>query len=131
MTEFINFLTIDDVLKIHEQQLLHFGGASGIRDRSGLEAAVQQPQASWASEYLYESIFDMASVYAYHIAEAQAFVDGNKRTALHVALLFLAVNGYEIQVDDPRLYDAMIAIAKKELTKEDLSNLFRELIIES
>jgi prophage maintenance system killer protein len=45
--EFINFLTTDDVLKIHEQQLLHFGGASGVRDRSGLEAAVQQPQASW------------------------------------------------------------------------------------
>jgi death-on-curing protein len=126
---FTNFLTVDDVLKIHEQQLLHFGGAPGIRDRSGLEAAVQQPQASWAGEYLYESIFDMASVYAFHIAEAQAFVDGNKRTALHVALLFLAINGYEISFDDPRLYDAMIAIATKAMTKEDLSNLFRELII--
>jgi hypothetical protein len=43
---FTNFLTVDDVLKIHEQQLLHFGGAPGVGDRSGLEAAVQQPQAS-------------------------------------------------------------------------------------
>ena len=129
MIEFVNFLTVDDVLKIHGQQLLHFGGAQGIRDHSGLEAAVQQPQASWAGEYLYESVFDMAAVYAYHIAESQALVDGNKRTALHAALLFLAINGYEILVDDPRLYDAMIAIANKEMEKEDLSDLFRELVI--
>ena len=54
--EFINFLTTDDVLKIHEQQLLYFGGASGIRDRSGLEAAVQQPQASWAGK---EDLFNL------------------------------------------------------------------------
>lgn len=73
----------------------------------------------------------MAAVYAYHIAESQAFVDGNKRTALHAALVFMEVNGYKITVKDDRLYNAMISIAEHQMNKEDLSKLFRELVIES
>ncbi len=64
--------------------------------------------------------------YAFHIAEAQAFIDGNKRVALASALTFLALNSYEFSEDRAEFYDAMIAIAKREMDKEGLSNLFRE-----
>lgn len=126
----INFLFVVDILKIHAAQLKAFGGAEGIRDRGGLEAAIAQPQQTWGGEYVYSSVFEMASVYAYHLAESQAFVDGNKRTALHAAIVFLAINGYLMEKSDMRLYDAMIAIAKKTMTKEELADLFRELVID-
>ena len=129
---FINFLTIDDVMKIHARQLEEFGGANGLRDRSGLEAAITQPQASWGGQFLYETIFDMAAVYAFHIAEAQAFVDGNKRTALNTALVFLLINGYRVSHQfGPEMYDAMIGIATKEVSKEDLADIIRDLVIDS
>lgn len=126
----IIYLTLNQVLMIHQAQLRAFGGSAGLRNREGLESAIEQPKASFGGNDLYPTIFDKASVYAYHIAEAQAFVDGNKRTALHAAVTFLAVNGNPIGHSD-RLYDAMIAIAEKKLTREHLSNLFRELHIES
>lgn len=76
---------------------------------------------------LYPMIFDKAAAYAYHIAEAQAFVDGNKRTALDVALTFLAINGYEVESESMELYEAMIAIAERRMSKDDLAQLFERL----
>lgn len=126
---FINFLRIDDVLLMHEAQLNAFGGAEGIRDRAGLEAAIAQPQQTWDGEYIYSDIFEMAAVYAYHLAQSQAFVDGNKRTALQAAIVFLKVNGSPLDNSDLRLYDAMIGIAEKTFTRDDLAELFRELFV--
>ena len=67
----------------------------------------------------------------YHLAESQAFVDGNKRAALDVALTFLAINGFEIEDEQMELYDAMIAIAEKKMTKEQLASLLEKLTTES
>lgn len=64
------------------------------------------------------------------IAESQAFFDGNKRTALVAALTFLKVNGQEVPHQEDRLYAAMIGIANKTVTKEDLADLLRNLVIE-
>ena len=75
------FLVIDDVLDIHERQLAQFGGGGGIRDRGLLESAVAAPQASFGGEWLHSDIFEMAAAYAFHIAENQPFIDGNKGTA--------------------------------------------------
>ena len=62
--------------------------------------------------------------------ESQAFVDGNKRAALDVALTFLAINGFDIKDEQMELYDAMIAIAEKKMSKEQLADLFERLVIE-
>lgn len=71
-----------------------------------------------------------AAVLAHGIAESQCFVDGNKRTALVAALTFLKVNGQNVPAAENRLYDAMMSIAKKEMAKEDLADLFRDLVVE-
>jgi death-on-curing protein len=96
----------------------------GIRDAGGLEAAVNQP----LNIYYYGrgDLFDIAAGYAFHIAEAQAFLDGNKRTAVAAALNFLALNGVETVFDSRALYDAMIAIAEKRIGKADLARLLRD-----
>jgi death on curing protein len=128
VTEF-DFLTLDDVLLIHEQQLERYGGSPGIRDRGLLESAIAQPQAGFGGKYVHESVFEMAAAYAFHIAENQPFVDGNKRTALASALVFLDFNGYEIEDPAEELYQAMINLSAKTLDKKGMAKLLKKLIV--
>lgn len=121
------FLTVEDVLLIHDEQLEAYGGIHGIRDEGLLESAVMMPQASFGGELLHHGLFEMAAAYAFHIAENQPFLDGNKRTALVSALVFLDINGFEILDESMKLYDAMISIANKEIDKYDLAELLRNL----
>jgi death-on-curing protein len=68
-----------------------------------IEAAVAMPRQSFGGEYLHRDIFEMAAAYGFHLAESQAFVDGNKRTGLAAAYAFLALNGYRLLERDDRL----------------------------
>jgi len=122
-----DFLTVEEVLALHADQLRLFGGSDGLRNRGGLESAVATPSASFGGAYLHETLFEMAAAYAFHIAENQPFVDGNKRTALNAALVFLDINGHEVRDPDGRLYAAMIAISSRDLDKKGLAKLLAEL----
>ena len=121
------FLGVEDVLLIHEEQLPRYGGSPGIRDRGLLESAVAMPRATAGGEFAHEDLFAMAAAYAFHIAQNQPFIDGNKRTGLLAAIVFLDLNG--ITVEDPagRLYDAMIALAERRMDKAALARLLAEL----
>lgn len=125
MTDEPDFLTMDDVLDLHADQIRHYGGDLGIRDRGLVEAAVAMPKQSFSGEYLHRDLFEMAAAYAFHIAESQAFVDGNKRTGLAAASVFLALNGYRLTDPDELLYEAMIAIGTRQLTKDGLADVIR------
>lgn len=118
------FLTRMQVEQLHDLSLARFGGSAGIRDEGLIDSAL----ASAKNTYFYGGcdVFDVAAAYAFHLAEAQAFVDGNKRTAIGAALTFLQVNGVNSLPSDNLLYDAMIAIANKQLTKPALAALFRQ-----
>jgi death-on-curing protein len=118
------FLTPAIIEQLHADSLELFGGSSGVRDRGLVESAL----ASARNTYLYGrgDLFDIAATYAYHLAEAQAFLDGNKRTAIAAALTFLQGNGVRLRIDELAIYDAMIAIARKQMTKAGLARLLRE-----
>ena len=122
-----DFLSLEDVLQAHQEVIEHYGGLDGLRDQALLESAIAVPQASFGGELVHEDLFAMAAAYAFHISQNQPFLDGNKRTGLAAALLFLKLN--EIAVKDPlsRLYDAMIAIAERRLDKSGLAELLQEL----
>ena len=121
------FLTVEDVEDIHAESLNRFGGSHGVRDRGLLESAVAMPQAGFGGEYLHPTLHDMAAAYAFHIAENQPFVDGNKRAALGAALVFLRLNGTDIDDPDEHLFKAMIDIATGALDKDGLAHLLRQL----
>jgi death on curing protein len=123
------FLTVEDVLQIHDEQLAAYGGAGGIRDQALLESAVATPQASFGETYLHEDLAHMAAAYAFHIAQNQPFLDGNKRTGLVAALVFLDLNGVTVLDAEEKLYDAMIAIAERRMDKDGLAELLRELAV--
>jgi death on curing protein len=122
-----DFLTVEDVLLIHEESLARYGGGGGVRDMGALESAVAVPRATFGGDLLHEDPFAMAAAYAFHIAQNQPFVDGNKRAGLGAALVFLDLNGIEIADPDGTLYEAMIALAERRLDKSGLANLFRAL----
>lgn len=117
------FLSREVVDLIHEGSLREFGGADGIRDENALESAVAQP----LQEYFYRSadLFQIAAAYAFHIAENQPYIDGNKRTGLLCALNFLGENGVDANRPTDAFYDAMIGIAEKRLDKAGLAEVFR------
>lgn len=121
------FLTLAEVIEIHNDQIERYGGSAAIRDLGLLQSAIAQPSASFSGQWLHNDVFMMAAAYAFHICGNHPFVDGNKRTALASALVFLRLNG--IDYDDPKgkLLEAMLRMAKNELTKEEFATILREL----
>jgi death on curing protein len=119
------FISVAQVESIHTRQIALFGGTLGVRDPGGMESAVFQPQ----NIYFYGGgdLYEIAAGYAYHIAEAQAFLDGNKRTAIGAALFFLEGNGVTTGTATMELHAAMIAIAEKRMTRVELATLLRTL----
>ncbi len=120
-------LTVEDVLLLHDEQLAVYGGGPGVRDAGALDSAVAVPASTFGGTMLHADLFEMAAAYAFHLAQNQPFVDGNKRTGLAAGLVFLEING--VTIDDPvgRLYQAMIDIANHTLDKAGLAKLLREL----
>jgi death-on-curing protein len=119
------FISTAQVQSIHARQIALFGGTLGIRDRASMESAIFHPQNIYFCTG--GDCHEIAAGYAYHIAEAQAFLDGNKRTVISAALAFLELNGVHTDTATTRLHAAMIAIAEKRMTREELARLLREL----
>ena len=119
------FLTLHQVKALHRMALDRHGGRDGIRDAATLESAVMHPCNVWL--YGQGDLFDIASAYAFHLAQAQAFLDGNKRTGLAAALVFLEVNGVSVPEATDELYPAMIAIAERRLDKPGMAALLRRV----
>ncbi len=121
------FLSLDDVLDLHRLQLARYGGGSGLRDQRLLESAVAQPQAGFGGESVHRDLFEMAAAYLFHIVSNHPFVDGNKRTGLLAALVFLDINGIEIDRGTPELYDLTMAVAEGSLKKAAIAEELRRI----
>ena len=121
------FLTLSEVVEVHVDQIKRYGGLEGVRDFGLLESAIAQPEASFAGEWLHKDLYEMAAAYAYHLSQNHPFIDGNKRTALACALVFLALHG--VSVSDPRglLRDAMLDIASGKMSKSGFAQLLTQL----
>jgi len=118
------FVTREWVDGLHRRSLDEHGGQDGLRNEHGLESALAQPMNLFF--YGQGDLFDMAAAYAFHIAENQPFIDGNKRTAITTALAFLEFNGVATSgITNAQLYAAMIAIAEKQMDKAGLAAVLR------
>jgi death-on-curing protein len=125
------FLDLEEVLEIHALQLDEFGGIAGMRDRGLLESAVEQARATAFGELLHADLFEMAAAYLFHIVKNHAFLDGNKRTALVTALVFLDINGVSLERDDERLYELTMAAAEGRADKVQIAAQLRTLVDEA
>jgi death-on-curing protein len=111
------FLTLDDVLALHADRIEGYGGSLGVRDLGALQSALGMASASFGGAYLHPTLAEMAAAYLFHLSQAHAFVDGNKRIGLAAALAFLDLNGQELVADPDELYDLCMAIAASKASK--------------
>jgi death-on-curing protein len=114
-----DFLTLDDVLMLHADRVKTYGGAMALRDRAALESAIAMPTMTFAGAFLHPTLPEMAAAYLFHLCQAHAFMDGNKRVALAAALAFLHLNGHELVADPEALYELVIGVAAGRLSKAD------------
>ena len=121
------FLTLAEVIEVHVDQIRRYGGQAGLRDLGLLQSALAQPQASFAGQWFHNHLYPMAAAYTYHLSQNHPFIDGNKRTALASALVFLELNGISLLDPRGRLKNAMFRIASGKMKKEEFERLLRKL----
>ncbi|MGI6094141.1 MAG: type II toxin-antitoxin system death-on-curing family toxin [Lachnospiraceae bacterium] len=113
-------LTKEQVLLLHAQIIEATGGSDGIRDVGLLESALESPFQSYGNEELYPSIQAKAARLCYGLVKNHAMIDGNKRIGCHVMLVFLALNGYEIEYTQKELSDLILDVAADKKQYEDI-----------
>lgn len=119
------FLSIDEVLAIHEDQVARYGGSSGLRDEGLLLSALAMPQASFGGQYLHADEFEMAAAYLFHLVMNHPFVDGNKRIGAVSARVFLRLNGWIVTMPEDDAYDLVIAVTARAADKPAIADAFR------
>ena len=112
-----------DVLTIHARLIEETGGSSGLRDQGALESAL----AAAENRYNYENadLITCAATYPFHLTQAHAFVDGNKRIAAAITETFLENNGSELTMSDDELAQFFLNIAAGDLTRDDVEKELR------
>jgi death-on-curing protein len=118
------WIDLEVVLAIHDEQLAEHGGQPGVRDRGLLESALSRPQNQFA--YGEHALPRLAAGYAFGISRNHPFLDGNKRTSLVVAELFLVLNGFELTATDAECVTTFLQLAAGDLTEEQLTEWISE-----
>lgn len=117
----VKYITLDEVLAIHDDMVERYGGSFGIRDLGLIQSAIARPQASFGGEDLYPTIIDKASALFHSLIFNHAFADGNKRTALTSTARFLHINGCTLDAQQKELVDFPLKVENKHLDIEEIA----------
>ena len=120
------FLTLDDALEVHRDQIERYGGTLGVRDNGLLESALAAPQSGFGGHYLHADLFEMASAYLFHLVQNHPFLDGNKRVGAAAALTFLVMNGIETKIPNQALVQMVLSVAQGRTEKTAIADFFRQ-----
>jgi death-on-curing protein len=115
------FLTLDDALSLHADQIDRYGGARGVRDIGLLDSALAAPRATFAGGFLHASIPEMAAAYLYHLVRNHPFVDGNKRAGLAATIAFLGLNDLWLEAPDDSLVELVVGVAEGRVDKAEVA----------
>lgn len=120
----IVFVSKEEALELHHDSIERFGGSYGVRDEGAFEPALRAAE----NRHYYESadLTVCAATYAFHLCQAHAFIDGNKRIAAAVSILFLRRNGATITATIEELIELFLKIAASEITREAVEQFFAE-----
>lgn len=121
------FLSKQEVIEIHAKSIAEFGGSPGLRDPSALESAL----AAAEHRHFYDNadLATCAATYAFHLTQAHAFVDGNKRVAAAVAEVFLEINNAQLTLTNNQIVDLFLSIAAGEASREQVDQVFRQSVV--
>lgn len=125
----IFFPNLDEILLIHAEIIKETGGSNGLRDVGALESALKAAENRLFYET--ENLAILGATYAYHLSQAHAFVDGNKRIAAVAAELFLEMNNAKLAPTNEEIVELFLDIAASRLSREKVENKFSKWIVES
>jgi death-on-curing protein len=120
----MKYLSPHQVLFLHSRLIEETGGSHGVRDMGLLLSALGRPQATFEEKDLHATIYVKAAAVADSIINNHPFVDGNKRTGIGAAAIFLSLNGYMITASNQELLDLTMQIAQKRTTMGEVANWF-------
>ena len=122
----ISYLSKEQILSLHRRIIKATGGSPGLREESGLEAAVARPAATFDGYDLYPAMSEKAAALMHSLLMNHPFVDGNKRVAIAAAELFLEINGHRIVASEDDMESMALAAAAGQLGKEELTIWFKQ-----
>lgn len=109
---------------VHLDQIREHGGLIGIRDENAIEAALARPRQRWAYEPE-SDLARLAAAYAFGIGTGHPFRDGNKRISFLAAVVFLGLNGFDVEAPEDEVVERMLALASGELDEEAVADWLR------
>lgn len=115
-------LSKPQIFLLHEQLIAETGGSSGLRDEGMLDSALNAPFQTFGGEDVYPSLQKKAARLCFGLVKNHPFLDGNKRIGAHVMLVFLALNGIELQHTQTELSDVILQLAAGTIQSSDLLN---------
>ena len=124
-------LTVEIVREIHDEAVKIFGGLHGIRDQSLLAPAVFAPQSSFGGRSPYVDVIDIAAAYLFYLCRNHPFLDGNKRTAMAAAIVFLRLNGFDPAADSEKWEELALDVASSKIDREQTTPRLRKLVRKS
>ena len=119
------FLTPEQVLFLHSRLIAETGGSHGIRDLGMFLSALGRPQATFDEKDLYPDLFSKTAALMDSLVRNHPFVDGNKRTAITSAALFLRINGHRLVVENDELVRFTLACAQSQLSLAVITEWFK------
>lgn len=122
----MNYLTVEQVLFLHSRLIEETGGSHGVRDLGLLQSALARPLASFGGKDLYADLFTKAAALMDSLVRNHPFVDGNKRTGIVAAGLFLLRNGYRLSASNAELEKFTYLTAQSQLSLEDIAGWFKK-----
>lgn len=121
------WITEESLFVLHAQQVERYGGSHGVLDQNVVLAALHRPINRWAYDKSVD-FADLAALYLVAFAGTQGFNDGNKRTGLACALVFLELNGVSFEADPQELYELVLRVATHQVGDKDVATWFRQRI---
>jgi death-on-curing protein len=119
------FLTLDEIVAIHRDQIARYGGTEGVRDWGLLQSAIAMPAAGFGGRLVHADLCEMAAAYLFHLVQDHPFVDGNKRVGAVAADVFLAVNNLRLSADQDAYAELVVSVARGEAPKSAVAEFFR------
>jgi death-on-curing protein len=116
----MRYVTLNEVLELHQFVIRQSGGADGVRDLGAVESAIAQPQMAFGGEDLYPTIESKATALCFSLVMNHAFVDGNKRIGHATMETFLVMNGFELVADIDEAEKTILTLAAGDLSREEL-----------
>ena len=121
----VRFLSLEQVLAIHADQVHRYGGDPGVRDLGLLQSAIAMPRAMFGGQYLHPALHEMAAAYLFHLRQNHPFLDGNKRIGLAAAIAFLALNDTWLECEPAELVEMVLQVARGEIGKPEIAVFLR------